>query len=78
MAAESANLGGQPEIEQLLNQDWIPSFRADQIKAISDLIQVAIDAATKDKTYVVGPPITIVKISKDFSGYMSGYEGKCH
>lgn len=56
---------------------WLADYRADPIKASEELIQAEIDAAVRRKDFVVGPPISVLKISKDFAGMVPGHQGSC-
>jgi hypothetical protein len=56
---------------------WKRYFASNPIKASQELIQLEIDASIREKRYDVGPPISILRISKDSSEFVRGREGKC-
>ena len=56
---------------------WGKILIADPIRASEELIQREIAASSKAKRYDVGPPISIVRISKQSAGWEPGHEGAC-
>jgi hypothetical protein len=56
---------------------WGSKFRRDPINVIERLIQLEIDAAKQEGRKDVGPPISIVKITKAAGGWEKGHEGAC-
>jgi hypothetical protein len=56
---------------------WRRTWSLSPAGAVQSLIQAEIDASTREKRFDVGGPISILLISRDFSGMERGYEGKC-
>jgi hypothetical protein len=73
-----AGLGWNYEIAATTEpSSWRRYFASNPIKASQELIQLEIDASIREKRYDVGPPICILRISKDSSEFVRGHEGKC-
>jgi len=56
---------------------WDQRFLANPISTVQSLIQREIEASKREKRYDVGLPISIARISRNFSGWVPGYEGAC-
>jgi hypothetical protein len=56
---------------------WFAKFLKDPVDVIESLIQLEIDAAKQDGRKDVGPPISIVKITKSGGGWEPGHKGAC-
>lgn len=59
------------------SDSWMQRFDSDPINESQELIQLEIDASTRGKRCDVGPPISILMISRNSSGMVRGHEGKC-
>jgi hypothetical protein len=59
------------------SDSWMQRFESDPINESQKLIQLEIDASTREKRYTVGPPISILWISRDYSGMVHGHAGEC-
>jgi hypothetical protein len=56
---------------------WGPRFVNSPVNFTEGLIQLEIDAATRDHRGDVGPPITILGITKSGGAFMEGHKGAC-
>jgi hypothetical protein len=56
---------------------WEPRFRKRPVGFIRGLIQLEIDAARREKRNDVGPPILIVKITRNGGAWIAGHKGAC-
>lgn len=76
-----ARLGLHDGIEVFLatpqSSQWPQRFRADVVDALRYLVQIEIDRATREKRFDVGPPISILRITKDGAGFAKGFAGNC-
>ncbi len=72
-------LGNNDEMNTATNpgSPWYKHFAADPVSATKELIQLEINASSRKKSYDVGPPISILRISRYSSGMIPGYEGLC-
>jgi hypothetical protein len=70
LVEDAQNLAGEQGVDRR-------SFFSDPVNASQELIQLEINASNREKRYDVGPPISILLISKDSSGLVPGHEGKC-
>jgi hypothetical protein len=61
----------------IASPSWIRGFIVDPIGAGRDLIQREIDASTRENRRDVGPPISIVTISREAGSWAKSYEGAC-
>lgn len=57
--------------------DWQPKFKKHPIAFIQGLIQLEIDQARRDHRRDVGPPISILKITKRGGAFVPGHKGAC-
>jgi hypothetical protein len=56
---------------------WRPRFKKNPVGFIRGLIQLEIDAAEQEKRNDVGPPILIVKITRNGGVWVPGHKGAC-
>jgi len=56
---------------------WRPTFKKHPVAFIQGLIQLEIDQARRDHRRDVGPPITILKITKTGGAFVAGHKGAC-
>jgi hypothetical protein len=59
------------------SDSWNRRFLSDPVNSSQEVIQLEIDASIREKRFDVGPPISILLISRDSSGMVPGHEGKC-
>jgi hypothetical protein len=73
-----ASLGYNNEMNAVIAPPtWGIEFNRNPIGFVSGLIQKEIDASTAERRYDVGLPISIFRISMEFTGWEPGYEGAC-
>jgi hypothetical protein len=56
---------------------WGRKFLANPVDFIRGLIQLEIDVAARDHTGIVGPPITILSITRAGGHFEAGFTGAC-
>jgi hypothetical protein len=73
-----ASLGYNNKMNAVIaSPTWGIEYNRNPIGFVTGLIQKEIDTSTTDKRYDVGPPVSIFRISKLFTGWEPGYEGAC-
>jgi hypothetical protein len=56
---------------------WRPRFEKHPVAFIQGLVQLEIDQARREHRRDVGPPITILKITRTGGAFVAGHQGAC-
>jgi hypothetical protein len=56
---------------------WDRRALSDPVDTSQAVVQLQIDASKKENSYEVGPPVSVLRISRDSSGMVPGHEGEC-
>jgi hypothetical protein len=74
---QMAEVGFHREMDTILDHPTVSFINLTWLEKVRALIQAEIDASSRARSYEVGPPISIVRISSGDSGFVPGYEGAC-
>jgi hypothetical protein len=73
-----AAMGNNTEIiRETAPQTWDKKFWADPVGEAERLISLEIDASNRSGKQDVGPPVSVISISRDYSGTVADHAGEC-